>query len=118
MTDPSIARPRVTRARRLSCDHSTRMADGFRAGQLIEDYCRACKTDREHTVVAVDGGSVRVICGYCESQHNYRGGPRVEPSSSTAHARTLTRPAAPVSSDSRVNLPQRSSRPSADLPGS
>jgi len=34
--------------------------------------------DREHTVIAVDGGAVRVICGYCQSQHNYRGGPRVE----------------------------------------
>src|SRR5262245_7695514 len=102
MTDPSIARPRVTRARRLSCDHSTRMSDGFRAGQLVEDYCRACKTDREHTVVAVDGGSVRVICGYCQSQHNYRGGPRVEPSLPAIHAKPIGR-----------STPEPSARPRA-----
>lgn len=50
-----------------------------RPGQSIEDFCRACKTDRMHTIVATDGqGTVlRVRCGYCESEHNYRGGPRV-----------------------------------------
>ncbi len=51
----------------------------YRAGASIEDYCRACKTDRIHTVIAVDehGGPVRVACDYCRSEHNYRGGPRV-----------------------------------------
>jgi len=51
----------------------------YRAGASIEDYCRACKTDRIHTVVAVDehAGPVRVACDYCRSEHNYRGGPRV-----------------------------------------
>ena len=51
----------------------------YRAGGSIEDYCRACKTDRIHTVIAVDQGGrpVRVACGYCRSEHNYRGGPRV-----------------------------------------
>ena len=50
-----------------------------RAGGSIEDYCRACKTDRMHTVIAVDGEGrpVRVACGFCRSEHNYRGGPRV-----------------------------------------
>jgi hypothetical protein len=54
-----------------------------RAGESLEDYCRACKTDRMHTVIAVDmaGTPLRVQCGYCESQHNYRGGPRVATSS-------------------------------------
>jgi hypothetical protein len=53
-----------------------------RAGSAIEDYCRACKTDRMHTVVAVDasGQAIRVSCGFCRSEHNYRGGPRVAPS--------------------------------------
>jgi len=53
----------------------------YRAGESIEDYCRACKTDRTHTVIVVDGGGqpIRVTCDYCESQHNYRGGPRIEP---------------------------------------
>jgi hypothetical protein len=33
-----------------------------------------------HTVVAADneGRPIRVVCGYCQSEHNYRGGPRVE----------------------------------------
>ena len=27
----------------------------YRAGQSVEDYCRACHVDRIHTVVVVDG---------------------------------------------------------------
>jgi hypothetical protein len=55
----------------------------YRAGESIEDFCRACKTDRGHTVIVVDAGGrpIRVTCDYCESQHNYRGGPRIEPHS-------------------------------------
>jgi hypothetical protein len=51
----------------------------YRAGESIEDYCRACKTDRMHTVVAADadGRPIRVDCGYCHSEHNYRGGGRI-----------------------------------------
>jgi hypothetical protein len=51
----------------------------YHAGESIEDFCRACKTDRMHTVVAADaeGQAIRVVCGYCHSEHNYRGGPRV-----------------------------------------
>jgi hypothetical protein len=49
----------------------------YRAGDSIEDICRACKLDRMHTVVATDqdGRPLRVSCGYCGSEHNYRGGP-------------------------------------------
>ena len=52
----------------------------FRAGSSVEDYCRACKTDRIHTVMVADanGQPLRAQCGYCRSEHNYRGGPRVE----------------------------------------
>ena len=52
----------------------------YRAGESLEDFCRACKTDRLHTVIVADAGGkvVRVACGYCHSEHNYRGGPRVE----------------------------------------
>jgi len=59
-----------------------------RAGESIEDYCRACKTDRMHTIVVVDGDGVpiRVDCGFCHSEHNYRGGPRVGQSSSAPPA--------------------------------
>ena len=55
-----------------------RMAERrYRAGESIEDICRACKMDRMHTVVVVDGDGrpIRVSCGYCDSEHNYRGGP-------------------------------------------
>ncbi len=52
----------------------------YRAGNSIEDFCRACKTDRLHTIVVVDeqGAPLRVSCGYCHSEHKYRGGPRVD----------------------------------------
>ena len=51
----------------------------YRAGGSIEDRCRACKTDRMHTVIVVDGEGrpLRVACGHCHSEHNYCGGPRV-----------------------------------------
>ena len=51
----------------------------YQAGQSLEDYCRACKNDRMHTIIVVDGDGqpIRVSCGYCHSEHNYRGGPRV-----------------------------------------
>src|SRR3954469_1722633 len=51
----------------------------YRAGEAIEDFCRVCKTDRMHTVVAADpeGVPIRVVCGFCQSEHNYRGGPRI-----------------------------------------
>lgn len=56
------------------------VARTYRAGQSIEDFCRACKTDRMHTVMATDaqGHPIRVVCGYCRSEHNYRGGPRID----------------------------------------
>ena len=48
-----------------------------RAGDTVEELCRACKIDRLHTVIVVDaaGRPVRVQCDYCGSQHNSRGGP-------------------------------------------
>jgi hypothetical protein len=70
----------------------------YRAGSALEDYCRVCKTDRLHTVIAADasGQPIRVACGYCRSQHNYRGGPRVAPAGASAASTTGT-PAAPPS---------------------
>ena len=52
----------------------------YRAGESLEDFCRVCKTDRMHAIVAVDAEArpLRVACGYCHSEHNYRGGPRVD----------------------------------------
>ena len=51
----------------------------YRAGESVEDFCRVCKTDRMHTVVAADGDGrpIRVDCGYCHSEHNFRGGGRI-----------------------------------------
>lgn len=48
----------------------------YRAGERTPDLCRACKLTREHTVMAVDseGRVLRVVCGFCRSEHNYRGG--------------------------------------------
>lgn len=58
----------------------------YRAGESLEDFCRACKTDRLHTIIVTDAQSrpLRVACGYCHSEHNYRGGPRV-PMADRAH---------------------------------
>jgi hypothetical protein len=55
-------------------------ARAYRAGESLEDYCRACKTDRQHVVIAADadGRPIRVVCGFCRSEHNYRGGPRID----------------------------------------
>jgi len=51
-----------------------------RAGDALEDLCRVCKAVRGHTVIAADsaGAPLRVICGYCGSQHNFRGGDAAE----------------------------------------
>ena len=72
----------------------------YRAGGSIEDHCLACKLDRIHTVIVVDGAGapVRVACDYCRSEHNYRGGPRTgadAPPSATPGPRTRRAAAEP-----------------------
>jgi hypothetical protein len=76
----------------------------YRAGSAIEDFCRACKADRMHTVVAADaaGAPLRVTCGFCRSEHSYRGGPRQSPSGEP--------PASPPSSRQPASSPARESR--------
>jgi hypothetical protein len=73
----------------------------YRAGDSLEDFCRVCKLDRRHTVIAADaeGLPIRVSCGYCGSEHNYRGGPRME----TARIGTAAgpRPTVPRSTEPR-----------------
>lgn len=72
-----------------------------RAGDEIEDFCRVCKTDRTHTIVAVDTASVplRVICGYCGSEHHFRGGPRIgsgpAPQAATLPRERIAKPMTP-----------------------
>ena len=80
----------------------------YRAGETIEDYCRACKTDRVHTVIVVDGDQwpLRVSCGYCGSDHNFRGGgrigdsaDRVRPAAAPISRTDSLRPPFPIVSD-------------------
>jgi hypothetical protein len=68
----------------------------YRAGESLEDYCRACKTDRLHTVIVSDpdGKPLRVSCDYCGSQHNFRGGPRLD--ASREPPRPIAAPRAPI----------------------
>jgi hypothetical protein len=60
----------------------------YRAGDTLEDVCRACKADRFHTVIVVDaaGRPLRVSCDYCHSEHNYRGGPALDTARGPASA--------------------------------
>jgi hypothetical protein len=88
----------------IAWDHSIAMSlpRAYRAGESVEDFCRACKVDRMHTVIVVDanGRPIRVTCDYCESQHNFRGGPRIEaarpPAAPAAAAPAAPRQAAPT----------------------
>ncbi len=59
-----------------------------RAGESIPDLCRACKAPRDHTIIAVDEKAepLRVMCGFCGSQHNYRGGGAAAPGAETGPA--------------------------------
>jgi hypothetical protein len=52
-----------------------------------------------HTVIVVDQGGVpiRVVCGFCQSEHNYRGGPRI--GTATAEPRTERAAAGPARRD-------------------
>ena len=82
----------------------------YRAGESLEDFCRACKTDRMHTVIAADaaGRPLRVTCGYCGSEHNYRGGPRIDiGDGASADRRSPSSPATAGSSAARVATPGR-----------
>ena len=62
----------------------------LRAGDSIQDLCRQCKTVRGHTVIVADseGRILRVICDYCGSQHNYRGGETRESAAKPPDARS------------------------------
>jgi hypothetical protein len=76
-----------------------------RAGEPVTDLCRACKTDRAHTAIAVDsdGRVLRVMCDFCGSQHNYRGGGEDAPGTPRAAAR----PTPPVVAPPRIAESER-----------
>jgi hypothetical protein len=93
------------------------MTRAYRAGETVLDLCRACKAPRDHTVIVVDAAArpLRVLCGFCDSQHNYRGGGDRAPSPArprepSVSARTppialvdeRERTAPPMSSDART----------------
>jgi hypothetical protein len=84
----------------IAWDHSIAMSlpRAYRAGESVEDFCRACKVDRMHTVIVVDaaGRPLRVTCDYCESQHNFRGGPRTDPARPPAASAPASRVATPA----------------------
>lgn len=52
----------------------------YRAGDMVDDLCRACRLARGHRVIVADGSGrpLRVVCDFCGSQHNFRGGVREE----------------------------------------
>ncbi len=86
-----------------------------------------------HTVVAADaeGQPIRVVCGFCQSEHNYRGGPRVSQEStsrgwggqSTSPSREVARRAAarpdrdpfPIVSERERAAPPRSEDSGMDI---
>ena len=95
----------------------------YRAGDAVEDYCRVCKTDRMHTVIAAgaDGVPIRDVCGFCGSEHNFRGGPRIDVAPGVAPAGS-SRAAASRREPSRDPFPivserERISPPMTDLSG-
>jgi hypothetical protein len=90
----------------------------YRAGGSIEDVCRACKLDRQHTIVAVDGAGapIRVVCGYCRSEHNYRGGPSKPGAPVSSHkAAAAPEPLPLVTDRERIAPPMTFSNPAEDL---
>jgi hypothetical protein len=83
----------------------------FRAGQTVEDLCRACKVDRQHTIIVATPDGVRplrVQCDYCASQHAYRGGGSDTPREAYAASREVASARGPIS---------RPPGPRADAPG-
>jgi hypothetical protein len=78
-----------------------------------------------HTVIAADadGHPIRVVCGYCHSEHNFRGGPRIDSPPSPVVPGTRTSPGArPPAKSSREPFPivserERTAPPMSDLSG-
>jgi hypothetical protein len=77
-----------------------------RAGDSLDDLCRVCKTVRGHTVIVADlqGAPLRVICDYCRSQHNYRGGEARE-GSSNLESKGTAKPQIPLVTERERRFP-------------
>jgi hypothetical protein len=78
----------------------------FHAGDSLDDLCRACKAVRRHTVIVADreGRALRVICDYCGSQHNYRGG-ETNDSLPRSHSDHPSSPPPPLVSERERSFP-------------
>jgi hypothetical protein len=92
-----------------------------RAGEGIQDLCRACKAQREHTVIAAgsDGRALRVMCGFCGSQHNYRGIaddlPACPAPAATPRLRPRPEPSEPAPENERTGTPMAIDESTSDL---
>jgi hypothetical protein len=88
-----------------------------RAGEPIADLCRACKVVRDHTIIAVDadGRAARVVCDFCGSQHNYRGGGDEPLSSPAAGPPPAAPPRARLAADHEGTVPVTMSDAPHDL---
>jgi hypothetical protein len=93
----------------------------YRAGQTIDDLCRACKTTRLHTIIAVEAGRpARVMCDFCRSEHNYRGAggddvARDAPAAPRPAARVAAAPLPLVTGRERTGAPMSPSEGGEDL---
>jgi hypothetical protein len=82
-----------------------------RAGQQVDDLCRQCKVVRHHTVVATgtEGEIVRVVCDFCHSEHNFRGGGGVRSAPSPEASPRLSAPS------ERISQPMSTDATGSDL---
>jgi hypothetical protein len=74
--------------------------------------------DRQHTIVVVDGSGapIRVVCGYCRSEHNYRGGASTSRAATPSAKATAARAFPLVSGRERIAPPMEgSNNPTEDL---
>jgi len=78
------------------------------AGNRVDDLCRACKLEREHVVMVASGDGVplRVVCDYCGSQHNFRGGVSARRPTPGATASTRERGPMQLVSERERSAPQ------------
>ncbi|HXV75293.1 MAG TPA: hypothetical protein VD788_03170 [Candidatus Polarisedimenticolaceae bacterium] len=79
----------------------------YRAGDKVDDLCRACKIVRVHSVFVAgeQGEPIRVVCDYCGSQHNYRGRTTMPAAGGEAASATVRSPFAVVSERERSRPP-------------
>lgn len=89
----------------------------YSAGSKLDDLCRQCKLVRGHTVIVADpdGAPLRVLCDYCGSQHNYRGGREPRPRTSPPRSRPAASGAFPPVTERERSAPPMSLDSTPDL---